>query len=168
MRAKTMTTLAAPAGGPARLLPFVAAPELTRAPLYAVMAYVAATFVLFLTWPIGWPIFAAQDWLVLSLYVLLCLFVLFAAAMFGSAGPTHLVAPLPGIPLLLMSERRRFGGTAGAIEPRLYRARAVGSAPARCRTRARAAYRRLQIGYSRTSARGSARWWSPRAFWRGR
>ena len=96
-----MTALAVPAGTPATLLPFVASARLTRLPLYAVMAYVAATFVLFLTWPIDWPIFAARDWLVLSLYVVLCLSALFAAALVGSSGSTSLVAPLPGIPLLL-------------------------------------------------------------------
>jgi hypothetical protein len=54
-----VTALAVPAGTPATLLPFVASARLTRLPLYAVMAYVAATFVLFLTWPIDWPMRAA-------------------------------------------------------------------------------------------------------------
>jgi hypothetical protein len=86
----------------AQLLP-LAAIGLTRVPLFAVLAYVALTFVLFLTWPIGWPIYSTWDWLVLSGYVLACFFVLLAGAIAGSAGPTQLAAPLPAIPLVLVA-----------------------------------------------------------------
>lgn len=94
---------AARASEPAGLFPVVAATAVTRLPLFAVMGYVALTFVLFLTWPIDWPIFSTWDWLVLSSYVLLCFFLLLAGAIAGSAGPTQLAAPLPAIPLLLVA-----------------------------------------------------------------
>lgn len=93
-----------------RLLPFVSASGLTRAPLFTVMGYVVLTFVLFLAWPVNWPIFGASDWLILILYVLLCFFALSAAAIVSSAGPTQLAAPLPALRALLVA-----GATAAAV-----------------------------------------------------
>ena len=86
-----------------QLLPFMSTGRLTRAPLYVIMAYVGFTFVMFLTWPINWPIFSGWDWAILTLYVLLCLFALASAAMVGAAGPTHMAAPMPGISWLLVA-----------------------------------------------------------------
>ncbi|HEY7806307.1 MAG TPA: hypothetical protein VIC34_03825 [Croceibacterium sp.] len=87
----------------ARLLPFISGDRLTRTPLFVVMGYVVLTFVLFLTWPINWPIYRGWDWAILTLYVLLCFFALSSAAMAGSAGRAHLAAPLPGIRALLFA-----------------------------------------------------------------
>lgn len=92
------------------LLPFVSSGRLTRAPLFAVMGYVVLTFVLFLAWPVNWPIYDRWDWAILILYVLLCFFALFVAAIVGSSGPTQLAAPLPTIPLLLVA-----GAAASAV-----------------------------------------------------
>jgi hypothetical protein len=102
---------ASTAASPARrLLPLVSTGRLTRAPLYVAMGYVALSFVLFLAWPVDWPIFGGWDWAMLGLYVLLCLFALFVAAMAGSAGTAQLAAPLPRIPLLLLA-----GAAAAAV-----------------------------------------------------
>jgi hypothetical protein len=68
---------------------------LTRLPLAVVLAYVVATFVLFLTWPIDWPIYTLANWIRLVGYVSLCLVVLGVGAFKGSSGPTRVVAPLP-------------------------------------------------------------------------
>jgi hypothetical protein len=87
---------------PGRLFPFVATGKLTRAPLHFVMGYVVITFVLFLAWPIDWPIYGGWDWAMLTLYVGLCFIALFAAAMIGSGGQAQLAAPLPAVPLLLV------------------------------------------------------------------
>lgn len=73
----------------------------TRLPLLLLLSYVAATFLLFLLWPIAWPIYSADAWARLIFYVLLCLAALAVAALFGSAGATRVVAPLPGLTALL-------------------------------------------------------------------
>lgn len=96
-----MTAATLPVAEPARLFPVASKSGITRAPLFAVLGYVVLTFVLFLAWPIDWPIYGAWDWTNLVLYVLMCLFVLYVGAMTGSAGSTQLAAPLPGIKLLL-------------------------------------------------------------------
>lgn len=93
----------------ARLSPIVSAAGITRGPLFVIFSYVVLTFVLFLTWPIDWPIYGSWAWANLILYVLLCLFVLFGGAVFGSAGATQVAAPLPGLPLLLA------GGAAASL-----------------------------------------------------
>lgn len=94
----------------ARLLPFVFAGRLTRAPIYLVMGYVVLTFALFLAWPVNWPIYGGWDWAMLSLYVSLSFLALLSAAVVGSAGPAQLAAPLPAVPLLLVA-----GAAASAI-----------------------------------------------------
>lgn len=73
----------------------------TRLPLWIVFSYVVATFLLFLGWPIDWPIYTSADWVRLVAYVSLCLAVLGGAAYRGSAGRTRVVAPLPYLPVLL-------------------------------------------------------------------
>jgi hypothetical protein len=78
-----------------RVLPVVTPAGLTRLPLAIVLAYVVATFLLFLTWPIDWPIYTFANWVRLVGYVGLCLIVLTASAFRGSTGPTRVVAPLP-------------------------------------------------------------------------
>ena len=60
---------------------------------HLVLGYVAATFALFLIWPINWPIFHAEDWARLIAYVLLCLAVIGGTTWLGSAGPTPVTAP---------------------------------------------------------------------------
>jgi len=90
-------------GEAARFCPFVAPAGLTRMPLLAVMSYVVLTFVLFLAWPIDWPIFGLGDWSILVLFVVLCFMALLGGALAGSAGPTPLAAPVPGVPLLLLA-----------------------------------------------------------------
>jgi hypothetical protein len=105
-----MSDIDSPPASQARLLPFVSSGSLTRAPLFVVMGYVVLTFVLFLAWPVNWPIFGGWDWAMLGLYVLLCFLALFAAALMGSAGRAQLAAPLPGIPLLLL-----LGAAAAAV-----------------------------------------------------
>jgi len=74
---------------------------LTRLPLAIVLAYVVATFVLFLTWPIDWPIYTFANWVRLVAYVSLCLVVLALTAFKGSAGPTRVVAHLPHLGIWL-------------------------------------------------------------------
>jgi hypothetical protein len=85
-----------------RTLPVVTPGGATRLPLVLVLGYVAATFILFLVWPIDWPIYYAEDWLRLTAYVALCVATIGAAAWAGSAGPTRVTAPLPGLSWLLV------------------------------------------------------------------
>lgn len=73
----------------------------TRLPLVLVMAYLVATFALFLLWPINWPIYHADDWLRLIGYMVLCLVVAGVCAFAGSAGDTRVSGPLPMLPALL-------------------------------------------------------------------
>src|SRR5579872_1995509 len=80
---------------PLRLLPMVAPAGVTRLPLGIVFAYVTATFLLFMAWPIDWPIYTFANWVRLIAYVSLCLSVVGLASYRGSAGPTRVTAPLP-------------------------------------------------------------------------
>ena len=102
--------LAAPRLAPARTLPVVTPAGSTRLPLILVFGYIAATFLLFLVWPINWPIYHGEDWARLIAYVLLCLVVIGGATYAGSSGPTRVTAPLPYLPLLLM-----LGAVAGGL-----------------------------------------------------
>ncbi len=88
-------TLAAPRPGIQRVLPVVTPAGATRLPLALVLGYVAFTFLLFLVWPINWPIYYPEDWARLIAYVALCLLMIGGAAWAGSAGPTRVTAPLP-------------------------------------------------------------------------
>lgn len=78
-----------------RALPVVSPEGLTRLPLGIVFGYVVATFLLFLAWPIDWPIYTFANWMRLAAYVTLCLTVIGVAAYRGSAGATRVTAPLP-------------------------------------------------------------------------
>jgi len=84
-----------------RILPVVSPAGTTRLPLWIVFGYVVATFLLFLGWPIDWPIYTFANWIRLVAYVSLCLTVVGLAAHRGSAGPTRLVTPLPYLSVLL-------------------------------------------------------------------
>jgi len=84
-----------------RILPVVTPAGGTRIPLWLVFSYVVGTFALFLAWPVNWPIYYAADWARLIFYVGLCLAVLWAATLAGSAGPTRVTAPLPWLAILL-------------------------------------------------------------------
>ena len=84
-----------------RILPVVSPAGTTRLPLVIVFGYVVATFLLFLGWPIDWPIYTFADWVRLVAYVTLCLTVLGGAAYRGSSGATRVVAPLPYLSVLL-------------------------------------------------------------------
>jgi len=94
-------TLAAPRPAILRVLPVVTPAGVTRLPLVMVLGYVATTFGLFLAWPVNWPIYHAADWGRLIAYVALCLVMIGGAAFVGSAGPTRVTAPLPGLQALL-------------------------------------------------------------------
>ena len=91
-------------------LPLVTPAGITRLPLLLVFGYVVLTFVLFLVWPINWPIFYTSDWVRLIGYVSLCFAVLWAMTLAGSSGATRVTAPLPGLPYLLVA-----GGTVSAL-----------------------------------------------------
>jgi hypothetical protein len=84
-----------------RILPVVSPAGVTRLPLWIVFGYVVATFLLFLGWPIDWPIYTFANWVRLVAYVTLCLAVVGGAAYRGAAGPTRVVTPLPYLPVLL-------------------------------------------------------------------
>ncbi|HEY7958639.1 MAG TPA: hypothetical protein VID20_01140, partial [Sphingomicrobium sp.] len=84
-----------------RILPVVSPAGVTRLPLWIVFGYVVATFLLFLGWPIDWPIYTFANWVRLVAYVTLCLTVVGGAAYRGAAGPTRVVTPLPYLPVLL-------------------------------------------------------------------
>jgi hypothetical protein len=103
-------TLAAPRPAILRVLPVVTPAGAPRLPLILVLAYVAATFLLFLLWPIDWPIYHAAAWARLIAYVALCLVMIGGAAFIGSAGPTRVTAPLPFLSPLLA-----FGALAAAL-----------------------------------------------------
>jgi hypothetical protein len=95
------TYFAGPHSASVRVLPVVSPAGLTRMPLVLIFGYVAATFALFLTWPIDWPIYTFANWARLVAYVSLCLVALGVAAARGSAGATRLTAPLPYLPFWL-------------------------------------------------------------------
>ena len=84
-----------------RVVPVVSPAGITRVPLMLVFGYVVGTFLLFLAWPVNWPIYYTADWVRLFSYVALCLIVLWIATVRGSAGPTRVTAPLPGLAILL-------------------------------------------------------------------
>ena len=84
-----------------RLLPVVTPPGLPRLPLILVLGYVVATFLLFLVWPINWPIYGADAWEGLIGYVALCVLTICATAWVGSSGPARVTAPLPFLTLPL-------------------------------------------------------------------
>jgi hypothetical protein len=84
-------------------LPVITPAGMTRLPLVLVFGYLVATFLVFLAWPIDWPIYHAQEWARLIGYVTLCLLTIGGAAWLGSAGPTSVTAPLPFLsPLLVL------------------------------------------------------------------
>lgn len=83
------------------VIPLVTPAGTSRLPLNLVFGYVVATFILFLVWPITWPIYYASDWARLIGYVLLCFAALGIATLVGSSGPTRVTAPLPVLPALL-------------------------------------------------------------------
>jgi len=85
----------------ARVVPVVTPRGITRLPLMLVYGYVVATFLLFLVWPVSWPIYYVGDWLRLISYVLLCFGVIGIATLAGSGGRTRVTAPLPHLPVLL-------------------------------------------------------------------
>jgi hypothetical protein len=103
-------TLAAPRPVPPRVAPVVTPADVTRLPLVLVLGCVATTFILFLVWPINWPIYYAEDWARLIAYVVLCLLMIGGAAWAGSAGPTRVTAPLP-----LLGPLLAFGALAAAL-----------------------------------------------------
>lgn len=93
--------LFAPSWPAMRILPVVSPAGITRLPLGIVFGYVVATFLLFLAWPIDWPIYTFGNWVRLVAYVTLCLIVVGTGAYRGSAGPTRVTAPLPYLSVLL-------------------------------------------------------------------
>ena len=82
-------------------LPVVTPAGVTRLPLYGVLGYIAATFLLFLLWPVNWPIYGLGQWARLISYVLLVLAVTSWATYVGSAGQTRVTAPLPHLKIIL-------------------------------------------------------------------
>jgi hypothetical protein len=72
-------------------------------PLFIVFGYVVLTFVLFLIWPINWPIYGVGDWVKLVAYVSLCFLVIGVTTFAGSSGETRVTAPLPFLPVLLFA-----------------------------------------------------------------
>lgn len=84
-------------------LPVVTPAGIPRLPLFLVLGWIAATFLLFLIWPINWPIYHIEEWERLVAYVSTCLLVIGAAAWTGSKGPTRLTAPLSGVRSLLVA-----------------------------------------------------------------
>ncbi|WP_158915253.1 hypothetical protein [Caulobacter sp. S45] len=96
-------TPAAPPPAIPRMLPVVTPSGLPRLPLTLVIGYIAITFLLFLIWPINWPIYRGDDWARLIGYVALCVLTIGGAAWAGSTGPTRVTAPLPYLtPLLVL------------------------------------------------------------------
>jgi hypothetical protein len=93
--------LAAPRLAALRTLPVVTPAGSTRLPLILVFGYVVTTFLLFLIWPINWPIYHAEEWARLIAYVALCLVVIGGTAYAGSTGATRVTAPLPFLKALL-------------------------------------------------------------------
>jgi hypothetical protein len=102
-------TSALPGPAPLRVLPVVTPAGAPRLPLVLVTGYIAATFLLFLVWPIDWPIYRVEEWERLTVYVALCLAAIAGASWLGSAGPTRVTAPLPLLSPLL------FVGAAAAL-----------------------------------------------------
>jgi hypothetical protein len=86
-----------------QIVPVVTPGGMTRLPLYLVFGYVVATFLLFIVWPINWPIYSTAEWVTLASYVGLCFAAIGGAALFGSIGETRVTAPLPLVPILLVT-----------------------------------------------------------------
>ena len=105
-----LEALAAPRLPILRILPVVTPSGLTRLPLIVVFGYIAATFLLFLVWPVNWPIYHAEEWVRLIAYMLLVLVVIGGTTYAGSAGSTRVTAPLPFLRVLLA-----LGAIAGAL-----------------------------------------------------
>lgn len=61
-------------------------------PLWLIMSYLAATFALFLIWPINWPIGETERWAILTAYVTLCFS---ALAFFFRSGSRLRAVPEP-------------------------------------------------------------------------
>jgi hypothetical protein len=95
------SAISAPQWQLSKVLPIVTPAGLTRLPLAIVFGYVVATFLLFLGWPIDWPIYTFANWAWLVAYVSLCLAVVGIGAHRGSAGRTRVTAPLPYLSVLL-------------------------------------------------------------------
>jgi hypothetical protein len=95
------SAISAPQWQLSKVLPIVTPAGLTRLPLAIVFGYVVATFLLFLAWPIDWPIYTFVNWAWLVAYVSLCLAVVGIGAHRGSAGRTRVTAPLPYLSVLL-------------------------------------------------------------------
>jgi hypothetical protein len=113
-----MNIAAAPAPIPfSRTIPVVSPNGTTRIPLMLVLGYVLATFLLFLLWPINWPIYYFSDWVRLVGYVTLCFAVIGGATFYGSAGETRVAAPLPLLQIFLLSGA---GVAAALLEPSSY------------------------------------------------
>jgi hypothetical protein len=114
-----VTDLSLPAPPPAPRLIAVVTPRMmaTRLPLGIVFGYVVATFVLFVVWPIDWPIYSAGEWARLIGYVGLCFVAIGGGALVGSAGETRVVAPLPLVTLLLVAGA---AVSAALLEPSAY------------------------------------------------
>lgn len=139
-----MTAAVSPTARPdrARIAAVVAPRGLTRLPLKLVFGYLVATFALFLSWPINWPIYSAFEWARLIGYVTLCLVTLGGTALLGSAGETRVTAPLPLVTWLLIAGAVI---SAAMLEPSCYAytGRTLWELPAALRDQA-AAYHRLQ------------------------
>jgi hypothetical protein len=65
---------------------------MTMLPARLVMAYLLVTLVLFVYWPINWPIYAADDWLQLFGYVLACFAILYFMFSRGAGGVATMAA----------------------------------------------------------------------------
>jgi hypothetical protein len=96
-------TVAEPRAALLRLLPVVTPAGAPRLPLMLVLGYIAFSFLLFLVWPINWPIYHAEEWARLIAYVGACLLAIGGAAWAGSAGATRVTAPLPFLSPLLVA-----------------------------------------------------------------
>src|SRR5262245_18743040 len=98
-----MTQVALPLSATVRFVPVVTPAGLTRLPLFLVFGYIVATFVLFLLWPVNWPIYYSAGWARLIGYVCLCLAVIGWTTLWDSTGPTPVTAPLPLLTVLLVT-----------------------------------------------------------------
>ena len=74
--------------------------ELRLLPMTAMVSFYVFAYVLFLIWPINWPIYKSEEWLALSAYVALCLAALAFAFVFATRGEEP------------MRDRFRYGGLA--------------------------------------------------------
>jgi hypothetical protein len=68
-----------------------------RAPLIAALSYIGVTFLLFLLWPINWPIYGTGRWVSLIAYVLLCLGIITLGYMLGSRPGNTQVTPFRSV-----------------------------------------------------------------------